>query len=126
MTSNFGKQNGNGNGAGANGNGTGPKGNGSGPNGKGHRSDQLIILRNLDPMAVAVVAELRTDPADSTRLKSLGICSGRRVQMVSRGDPLILRVLGTRIGLSARLADGIYVELCDGMGTPTHGSPVHE
>lgn len=79
-----------------------------------------MALRELDPLAVAIVAEVRTDPADATRLKSLGICSGRRVQMVSRGDPLILRVLGTRIGLSARLAEGIFVHLCDGMGRTVH------
>jgi len=40
----------------------------------------------------------------------MGICVGRQVQLVQAGDPLIVRVLGTRVGLSARLAAGVVVE----------------
>jgi Fe2+ transport system protein FeoA len=43
-------------------------------------------------------------------LKSLGICVGRRVQLAKVGDPLIVRVLGTRVGLSARLAECVVVD----------------
>ena len=42
----------------------------------------------------------------------MGICQGRRIMLVRRGDPLILRVLGSRIGLSARLALKVSVEAC--------------
>ncbi len=46
------------------------------------------------------------------RLKAMGICQGRKVMLVRAGDPLILRVLGSRIGLSARLAHRVSVSAC--------------
>ena len=73
-------------------------------------------------MQTATVVELDAAAEDVTRLKHLGICSGRRVQLVKTGDPLILRVLGSRIGLSGRLAQHIYVEPCTPGGTPAPGS----
>lgn len=52
------------------------------------------------------------DRDDLDRLKALGICSGRVIKLVHRGDPMILQVFGTRIGLSARLADHVLVQPC--------------
>ena len=49
---------------------------------------------------------------ETERLKALGICEGRRVRIVRSGDPLILLVLGSRIGVSARLASRVRVEAC--------------
>ena len=69
-------------------------------------------LSELQPLEIAVVVELDAVEDDVLRLKHLGICSGRRVQLVKAGDPLILRVLGSRIGLSARLAELVKVESC--------------
>jgi Fe2+ transport system protein FeoA len=40
----------------------------------------------------------------------MGLCAGRGVEVVKRGDPMIVRVLGTRIGLSAALARHALVE----------------
>lgn len=61
--------------------------------------------------------ELDATAEDVTRLKHLGICSGRRIQLVKTGDPLILRVIGSRIGLSRRLAQCVIVQgsgvVCD-------------
>lgn len=66
-------------------------------------------LPDVAPGAVGRVAELDVADSDATRLKAMGICSGRQVQLIQAGDPLILRVLGARIGLSHRLAAGISV-----------------
>ncbi len=46
------------------------------------------------------------------RLQSMGVCIGRRVEVIKPGDPLILRVFGARIGLSARMAEHVQVEPC--------------
>lgn len=73
-----------------------------------------MLLQQLPHNAVARIAGLNVDPEDAIKLKAMGICLGRQVQLVQAGDPLIVRVLGTRIGLSGRLATGILVEL-----TPT-------
>ncbi|MCA9758486.1 MAG: ferrous iron transport protein A [Candidatus Eisenbacteria bacterium] len=72
----------------------------------------LTKLNSMAQMQVGVVVDVRLDEIDSARLKALGICQGRRIQLVKGGDPLVLRVLGTRVGLSARLAAGITVEPC--------------
>ena len=46
---------------------------------------------------------------DAARLMSLGVCAGRTVELIQAGDPLILKVFASRIGLSARLAQGVFV-----------------
>jgi Fe2+ transport system protein FeoA len=53
------------------------------------------------------------DDEDGQRLKAMGVCLSRKVELVKAGDPLILRVLGSRIGLSARLARRVWVQTCD-------------
>lgn len=76
------------------------------------KNGRILPIDQLASLQIARVVEVEADPDDEARLKALGICAGRRVQLVSRGDPLILRVLGTRIGLSAQLAAGVRVEPC--------------
>jgi len=69
-----------------------------------------VLLQELSPDSVAMVADLSVPDEDAIRLKAMGICVGRQVQLVRAGDPLIIRVLGTRVGMSARLASGVVVE----------------
>jgi Fe2+ transport system protein FeoA len=69
-----------------------------------------VPLPQLPRDAVACVVDLDVRGEDATRLKAMGICVGRQVQLVRAGDPLIVRILGTRIGLSERLAAGVTVE----------------
>jgi len=69
-----------------------------------------VLLQDLSPDSVAVIANLNVPEEDTIRLKAMGICVGRQVQLVRAGDPLIVRVLGTRVGMSARLATGVVVE----------------
>ncbi|TWT88663.1 FeoA domain protein [Pseudobythopirellula maris] len=49
------------------------------------------------------------DAYESTRLRSLGICEGRELRVVRAGNPLIVGVLGTRVGLSQQLAASVRV-----------------
>ena len=70
-------------------------------------------LSALGDGGLAQVVDVVAEPDDAVRLKSLGICVGRRVQLVKSGDPLIVRVLGARVGLSARLAAGVVVRPLD-------------
>jgi Fe2+ transport system protein FeoA len=67
------------------------------------------ILSQIGHGCVARVHSLDAPGEDAARLKSMGICAGRRVQLVQAGDPLIVRVLGARVGISARLAAQIRV-----------------
>lgn len=61
---------------------------------------------------VAVVEEVEGGDDDVARLKAMGLCAGRRLQLIKGGDPLIVRVLGSRIGISLRLAQGVRVRPC--------------
>ena len=69
-------------------------------------------LDELPARVCAVVRRVDTDDEDTHRLKTLGICLGRRVELVRVGDPLILKVFGSRLGLSASLATRVHVEIC--------------
>lgn len=68
-------------------------------------------LTLLKPGQCGVVTELG-EQRESGRLKSMGICLGRTLEVIKAGDPLIVNVYGIRIGLSARLAESIQVEPC--------------
>jgi Fe2+ transport system protein FeoA len=70
-------------------------------------------LNALGDGALAQVVDVVAEADDAVRLKSLGVCVGRRVQLVKDGDPLIVRVLGARVGLSGRLAAGVVVRPLD-------------
>ena len=69
-------------------------------------------LDELPPRVCAVVRSVETDDEDTQRLKTLGVCLGRRVELVRVGDPLILKIFGSRLGLSAELARRVRVEVC--------------
>jgi Fe2+ transport system protein FeoA len=72
----------------------------------------LVRLDLLPPRVCAVVRKIATDDEEMQRLKTLGVCLGRRVELVKIGDPLILKVFGSRLGLSATLAANVQVEVC--------------
>ncbi len=72
----------------------------------------LVRLDELPARVCAVVRRVDTDDEDTNRLKTLGICLGRRVELVRVGDPLILKIFGSRLGLSASLAMRVHVEIC--------------
>ena len=69
-------------------------------------------LDELPVRVCAVVRRVDTDDEDTNRLKTLGICLGRRVELGRVGDPLILKIFGSRLGLSASLATRVHVEIC--------------
>jgi Fe2+ transport system protein FeoA len=71
---------------------------------------QAQPLSSFPPQHSARIVSVQMDHDDALRLKALGLCVGRRVELVQSGDPLIVSVLGARVGLAARLAAGIYVE----------------
>ena len=73
---------------------------------------QPIRLDKLPPQLCAVVRRIDSEDEDIQRLKTLGICIGRRVELVKAGDPIIVRVFGSRLGLSVELASRVWLEVC--------------
>ncbi|HUZ06684.1 MAG TPA: FeoA family protein [Candidatus Paceibacterota bacterium] len=69
-------------------------------------------LDTLPPRICAVVRLIETDGEEVRRLKSLGLCVGRQIEVVKAGDPLIVKIFGSRIGLSASLAERVWLEVC--------------
>ncbi len=80
-------------------------------------------LSTLPPMKVAVIERVDEEHDHADRLKALGLCVGRKLQVVKTGDPLIVRVLGSRLGLSARLAERVFVAPCMNSGQPPEAGP---
>ncbi|MCH2211799.1 MAG: ferrous iron transport protein A [Fuerstiella sp.] len=44
------------------------------------------------------------------RLKRMGICDQSIIEVIQPGDPMVLRVVGTRLGVSRRLAESVVVD----------------
>jgi len=80
------------------------------------QSPLLVRLDKLPARTCAVVRSVSTDDEDTQRLKTLGVCVGRRVELARVGNPLILKIFGSRLGISAELAARVQVEVC----TPDH------
>ncbi|MCS7470723.1 ferrous iron transport protein A [Stieleria sp. ICT_E10.1] len=47
---------------------------------------------------------------DAVRLKRLGVCQGRTIELMGRGDPMILKIGASRVGLSRQLAKLVLVD----------------
>jgi ferrous iron transport protein A len=71
-----------------------------------------ISLDSLSKGQCGVVWDLDLLGNDDKRLRTLGICPGRRVWLVRRGDPMVVRVMGSRLGLARELARRVTVEVC--------------
>jgi Fe2+ transport system protein FeoA len=72
----------------------------------------IVRLNELPPRLCGIVREIETDDEQTARLKMLGVCPGRRVELVRNGDPLVLKIFGTRLGLDGTLAARVRVEIC--------------
>lgn len=84
----------------------------------GEGSVEPVPLTALKPHQCGRVESVQAQDSDLERLMAMGVCGGRMVELVQVGDPLILRVYGTRVGVSARLAERIRVVPCDAVCPP--------
>jgi len=75
-------------------------------------SAQPVHVHQLAPRQCGIVVRVEAPDSDLERLMAMGVCGGRTVELVRVGDPLILKVYGTRVGVSARLAANILVTPC--------------
>jgi len=78
----------------------------------GENFQNAVRLNELPPQICGIIRDIETDDEETQRLKTLGVCAGRRVELVRAGDPLILKIFGSRLGLSAALARRVRVEIC--------------
>lgn len=50
-------------------------------------------------------------PDSQVRLKRMGVCEGRSLQVVQAGDPMIVKAVGARIGISRALAASVMIDV---------------
>ena len=82
-----------------------------------------IPLSGLPPGASARLVEARVDADTRDLLRALGLTDASRLRVCKHGDPFIIQVRETRLGLSRSVAHGILV-MPDGAEPPDelHGS----
>ncbi len=81
-------------------------------------SDPGVPADRLDAGECGLICHIDGDHEDIERLKTMGVCLGRRLHMVKSGDPMIVSVMGTRLGIAARLSRHVFLRLDD--GRPCH------
>jgi Fe2+ transport system protein FeoA len=69
-----------------------------------HRLDELPAGTR------AVVHHIESADDAVRRLMAMGLCVGRELEIVRHGNPLIVRLLGARVGVSGRVARHVVVE----------------
>ena len=69
-------------------------------------SDQEIQLDQAVP-GQYLVRRIGVENAYAPRLKQFGICEGRSIRVVTTGNPMILVVQNSRVGLSRAFASSI-------------------
>lgn len=80
------------------------------PTETGLGGDGLALPANrLASGECGLICEIDGDHEDVEGLKVMGICLGRRLHVIKRGDPMIVSVMGTRLGIAGRLACHVFV-----------------
>ena len=66
-------------------------------------------LLDLPRNAVCSVHKVDASEEHTLRLAGLGLTAGRELRVVKRGEPTIVQVYGTRIGIAKSVAQGVHV-----------------
>lgn len=69
---------------------------------------RAVALTTLPAGAVATLHEVR-DPESQQFLRSLGLTAASRLRLCKAGDPCIIQVHATRIGVSGAVAQHLFV-----------------
>ena len=67
-------------------------------------------LNDLPSGTRAVVERIDANDDAMQRLMAMGLCVGREIEVVRQGNPLVVRMLGARIGVSSRLARHVVIK----------------
>jgi len=79
---------------------------------KGQEQDPVIPLDQLQPRNCGLVVKVDAAAEDGKRLMAMGVCEGRIIKLEQAGDPMILQVMGSRLGVSKRLGTTVSVIPC--------------
>lgn len=76
-----------------------------------------VALTDLGPGTTATLHEARVDPDTRSQLRGLGLTDACRLRLCKQGEPCIVQVGSTRIGVSHLVAGCLFV-LVDDRETP--------
>lgn len=76
-----------------------------------HRSIPSLACLECGMCARAI--RLGMGPDEARRLRTMGLCEGRLLQVVRTGRHVVVRIGGTRIALDRRLAAEVAVDLAE-------------
>lgn len=79
-----------------------------------HPNADVVALDQLKRGDCAQVVSVEADSNDIQRLQAMGLCAGRNIELIKQGDPMILRVFASRVGVSRRLGERVMVRACGG------------
>lgn len=71
--------------------------------------DEGLPANELASGECGLICRIDGDHEDIERLKVMGLCLGRRLHIVKSGDPMIVSVMGTRLGIAERLSGHVFV-----------------
>lgn len=81
-------------------------------------SDTARPLRSLRRGQSGHVKRLDLPATLANRLAGLGVCEGRLLEVVSTGDPMIVRACGSTLALGKAVAAGVELCVCDTPSCP--------
>jgi Fe2+ transport system protein FeoA len=88
------------------------------PNHQLHSAPTVLPLDQVAEHSCVLIHHVEASDDDMRRLMTMGICGGRRIELVQHGDPMILKVFGSRLGVSRRLAARVLVCICEKTDCP--------
>ena len=71
---------------------------------------ELCPLNKLKTGASARIKQLAASPEVTHRLREMGFCEEQSIRLLSQHSNVICQVCNARLGISAELADAIWVE----------------
>lgn len=72
-------------------------------------TSSTIAMSDLPRGGCGRVVEVQGQSAETIRLRALGLCEGRSIEVLRTGEAWIVRVLGSRIGISRELVSNVVV-----------------
>ena len=80
-----------------------------------------IRLADVDAGTTARLSDARLAPASRALLRALGLTDGSVLRVCKQGEPCVIQVRATRIGLSSRVARDVFIVPVEAPGA---GGPV--